>query len=81
MSLFTVLFQKWHFSVGFTPVKEWEFVENSTGIISEHLKVCPFNQETDKLIHTEPFEAMFEMNRDNAGNILILNRTLKDLKL
>ena len=57
---------------------DWEFTENCTAAISEHLKVCPFNQDEDKIIHTEPFEALFEINKNGEGNILMLNKMLKD---
>ena len=59
---------------------DWEFTENSTAAISEHLKVCQFNRNEDKIIHTEPFEALFEINKNGEGNILTANETLRNVR-
>lgn len=33
------------------------------GVLSEHLKVCEFNQESDKIIRTEKFKVMENLGR------------------
>ena len=66
--------------MGFSPVLDWEFTEKSTAVISEHLKVCPFNRDEDKIIHTEPFQALFEFNTNTEGDILMANKTIKNVR-
>lgn len=46
-----VAYKKWNFSPAFTPVKFWGF--NGHNPLSEHLKVCPFNQDPAR--HSQPF--------------------------
>ncbi|GAB1602751.1 F-box only protein 30-like [Argonauta hians] len=46
-----VAYKKWNFSPAFTPVKQWKF--NGPNPLSEHLKVCSYNQ--DPCLATEPF--------------------------
>ncbi|XP_061174623.1 F-box only protein 40-like [Saccostrea echinata] len=47
---------KWSFSNSMTPIRQWKLVGD--GVMSEHLIACPFNQEKDKIIHTEKIRVM-----------------------
>jgi hypothetical protein len=50
------LLQKWIFSNSMSPIRQWKQIGH--GVLSEHLKVCEFNQDKDKIIHTEKFQVM-----------------------
>lgn len=53
-----VAYMKWNFSPAFTPVETWGF--NGNNPLSEHLKVCPFNQDPAR--HTQPFHLPSDSN-------------------
>lgn len=44
-----------------TPIRKWKMIGD--GVLSEHLKVCEFNQENDKIIRTEKFKVMENLGR------------------
>lgn len=46
-----------------TPIRKWKMIGD--GVLSEHLKVCEFNQENDKIIRTEKFKVMENLGRYN----------------
>lgn len=47
---------KWSFSKSMTPIRKWKMIGD--GVLSEHLKICEFNQERDKIIRSEKFKVM-----------------------
>jgi hypothetical protein len=60
--LFT--FQRWAFSVCFSPIQDWGFSDHEP--LGEHLKICPFNQRNTK---TEPYR--FPMGCDILSEEII----------
>lgn len=52
-------YKRWHFSTGFTPIKEWDFIRSGSPV-HEHLKICSFNRRVDKNIKTEVFQMIFD---------------------
>lgn len=55
-----------------TPIRKWKMIGD--GVLSEHLKVCEFNQENDKIIRTEKFKVM-----ENLGRYNFLKNTYEQL--
>ncbi|XP_041366369.1 F-box only protein 30-like [Gigantopelta aegis] len=62
----------WQFSTSFSPVEQWHFSGDNP--VSEHLKVCPFNQELN--VHAEPFQVgpPFIAESDNKLKDLLAQR-------
>ncbi|KAK3597630.1 hypothetical protein CHS0354_030180 [Potamilus streckersoni] len=56
--LWNVAYKRWSFSTSFTPITGWKINQSCLSAISEHLKICPFNQPDHKNIKTEPFKAI-----------------------
>lgn len=48
-----------------TPIRKWKMIGD--GVLSEHLKICEFNQERDKIIRSEKFKVM-----ENLGGCIFL---------
>ncbi|CAI9717912.1 F-box only protein 30-like [Octopus vulgaris] len=57
-----IAYKKWNFSPAFTPIKRWEF--NGSNPLSEHLKVCSYNQ--DHSLTAEPFCLALNINSNQS---------------
>lgn len=42
-------------------IRKWKMIGD--GVLSEYLKVCEFNQESDKIIRIEKFKVMENLGR------------------